>query len=182
MSTVREMRSDDIDALVRLDAQLFADDAWPATTWWEELAQRPRREYVVLAETDDDAVLAYGGVDHGGETADVMTIGVAPSAQGRGLGARLLADLEERAAARGANGVLLEVRADNAAALALYQRAGWRQVHVRRRYYQPGDVDALILAKTLGRTGTTARDGNNRGGGTTARGGNNREEVSRGVR
>ena len=56
-----------------------------------------------------------------------------------------------------------------APALALYERAGWRQLHVRRRYYQPGDVDALILGKTLltgpAERGTTEAFGNNAGGG-----------------
>jgi ribosomal-protein-alanine N-acetyltransferase len=72
------------------------------------------------------------------------------------LGHVILGELESRAAAGGASGVLLEVRADNAAALALYDRAGWRQVHVRRRYYQPEDVDALILAKTVAAEGNPA--------------------------
>ncbi len=150
--TFREPVWTDIDTLVALDRESFADDAWPATTWWEEFALRPRRDYVV-AETADGELAAYGGIDHGGDTADIMTIAVAPAAQGHGLGARILAELERRAAARGATGALLEVRADNTAALALYRRAGWRQVHVRRRYYQPGDVDALILAKSLGEKG-----------------------------
>lgn len=165
--TVREMTSTDIDALVVFDATLFADDAWPATTWWAELAERPRREYLVLEQ--DGALLAYGGVDHGGESADIMTVAVVREAQGRGNGAAMLDALEEAAGRRGATGALLEVRADNAPALALYERAGWRQLHVRRRYYQPGDVDALILGKTLltgpVERGTTAAFGNNAGGG-----------------
>ncbi|MCA0335542.1 MAG: ribosomal protein S18-alanine N-acetyltransferase [Actinobacteria bacterium] len=145
--TVREMHSRDLPALETLDAELFGADAWPVATWWAELAERPRREYVVVE--DEGGILAYGGLDHGGETADVMTIAVAPTARGRGLGRTVLAELERRASAGGASGALLEVRADNAAALALYEKSGWRQVHVRRRYYQPGDVDALIMAKTL---------------------------------
>ena len=75
--TVREVTSADIDALVEFDATLFADDAWPATTWWAELAERPRREYLVLEQ--GGALLAYGGVDHGGESADIMTVAVDPS-------------------------------------------------------------------------------------------------------
>jgi ribosomal-protein-alanine N-acetyltransferase len=165
--TVREVTSADIDVLVEFDATLFADDAWPATTWWAELAERPRREYLVLEQ--DGALLAYGGVDHGGESADIMTVAVVREAQGRGHGAAMLDALEEAAGRRGATGALLEVRADNAPALALYERAGWRQLHVRRRYYQPGDVDALILGKTLltgpVERGTTAAFGNNAGGG-----------------
>ena len=45
---------------------------------------------------------------------------------------------------------MLEVRADNPAARALYAGAGFEQLSMRRRYYQPGDVDALVLRKRLG--------------------------------
>ncbi len=158
----RDLCSRDIDRLVALDARLFADDAWPASTWWAELAERPRREYIGWVTDDGDgtaSLMAYGGLDLSGEAADVMTIAVAPEAQGRGLGARVLAELEARALARGAQHGLLEVRADNAAARSLYERAGWRELHVRRRYYQPGDVDAIILGKALGENGSGERRG-----------------------
>ncbi len=145
---VREVSWPDLEQLVALDAELFADDAWSASTWWAELAERPKREYLVIAEGADD-VLAYGGVDHGGEIADIMTIAVAPAAQGRGLSRIILAELERRARARGAEHLLLEVRADNEPAVALYLSSGWSQLSVRRRYYQPGDVDALILRKSF---------------------------------
>ena len=78
-----------------------------------------------------------------------MTIAVCTAYRGMGLGDRLLGDLVARAAARGAQSLLLEVRADNAPALALYARHGFEQVSVRRRYYQPGDVDALVLRRRL---------------------------------
>lgn len=144
---LRELDWRDIETLVRLDAALFADDAWPAATWWAELAERPRRDYVVATEGGD--VVAYGGLDHAGEAADIMSVAVAPEHQGRGLGRLVLAELERRAAAGGARGVLLEVRSDNIAARALYAGHGYDEIHVRRRYYQPGDVDALILRKLL---------------------------------
>ena len=108
--------------------------------------------------TDTDGVLGYAGLDHGGDVADVMTIAVAPRAQGRGLGRVLLDELERRAAARGAGHVILEVRADNVAARALYERAGYALISTRRRYYQPGDVDALVLRKALHENGPAMRD------------------------
>lgn len=147
MSTLREMRWQDIEQLVALDAELFADDAWPAATWWAELAERPRRDYVVVEE--DGRVVAYGGLDHGDEAADVMSIAVAPDAQGRGLGRRVLQELEARAGAGGARGVLLEVRADNDPARTLYSHNGYEDIHVRRNYYQPGNVDAVIMRKVF---------------------------------
>ena len=45
---------------------------------------------------------------------------------------------------------MLEVRADNTAARSLYDHSGYVVLSTRRRYYQPGDVDALVMRKTLG--------------------------------
>ncbi|HEX2704538.1 MAG TPA: GNAT family N-acetyltransferase, partial [Candidatus Lustribacter sp.] len=57
--------------------------------------------------------------------------------------------LEHRARSRGAAYLMLEVRADNASAIRVYERRGFDVATVRRRYYQPGDVDALVMRKTL---------------------------------
>ena len=144
---LREAHWTDIPALAALERDLFAHDAWAEPTWWAELAGRPRRDYVLL--TDADGVVGYAGLDHGGDVADVMTVAAAPRAQGQGLGRRLLIELERRALARGAASVLLEVRADNAAARRLYERSGYTLLSTRRRYYQPGDIDALVMRKRL---------------------------------
>jgi ribosomal-protein-alanine N-acetyltransferase len=152
VTVLREVHWTDIEQLTRLEHELFADDAWTEQTWWAELAGRPRREY--LAGVEGAELLGYAGLDHGGEVADIMTVAVTPAARGRGLGRRLLDELEARAAARRAASVMLEVRADNVAAIGLYERAGYVVVSTRRRYYQPGDVDALVMRKNLSDRGT----------------------------
>lgn len=141
---LRDLEWTDLARLAGLEQQLFADDAWSEATWWSELAGRPRRDYVV-ATTSDGTVVGYAGLDVSGDVADVMTIATAPDQQGRGTGRLLLAELVRRATVRGVGAVLLEVRADNDAARSLYDRAGFEVISVRRRYYQPGDVDALVM-------------------------------------
>ena len=74
----------DIPVLAALEPELFAADAWSEASWWSELAQRPRRSYVVAEQ--DGAVAGYAGIDRAGEIADVMTIAVAPDGAGAGLG------------------------------------------------------------------------------------------------
>jgi len=145
--TLREMTWRDIPALAGLEPELFAQDAWTEQSWWAELAGRPRRCYVVAER--GDAIVGYAGVDAGGEVADVMTIAVAPTAQGQGLGRVLLQWLIGQAQRGGAEHLMLEVRADNVAAQRLYTSAGFAMLSVRRRYYQPGDVDALIMRLQL---------------------------------
>lgn len=138
----------DIPWLAALERELFGVDAWTEATWWAELAARPRRAYTVAVD-DRNGVVGYAGVDLSGEVADVMTVAVAPSAQGQGLGAALVQHLVDTSAAHGAAHLLLEVRADNPPALRLYERAGFRVISTRRRYYQPGDVDAHVMRREV---------------------------------
>lgn len=106
----------------------------------------------VSANGHPEHILGYAGLDVAGSTADVMTIAVTPEARGTGLGRRLLDHLVTAATHAGAEALLLEVRADNDPALRLYERAGFDRLTVRRRYYQPGDVDAVIMRKLLKET------------------------------
>lgn len=141
------MRWQDIPTLAQLDTDLFEDDAWSESTWWSELAGRPRRAYTVIESAG--TILGYAGLDLGGEVADVMTVAVDPGSQGQGYGQALLAWMTATAQESGARYLMLEVRADNVVAIGLYGTAGFTRLSVRRRYYQPGDVDAYIMRKEL---------------------------------
>jgi ribosomal-protein-alanine N-acetyltransferase len=138
------MRWWDVEEVVALERQLFGATAWTPETFWSELAA-PDRWYAVLTDEATGAITGYAGLMAVGGEADVQTIAVAPAAQGRGLGALLLDALVAEAARRGAGSLLLEVRADNAAAVRLYASRGFERIAVRRGYYQPGDVDAEIM-------------------------------------
>jgi [ribosomal protein S18]-alanine N-acetyltransferase len=153
---LREMRWWDIEPVLALESTLFPEDAWSRQMFWAELAHargpEPTRRYLVAEAVDDRtpagprALAGYGGLAAVAGTGDIQTIGVLPAHQGTGLGARLLAALLTAAAADfGCREVLLEVRVDNARAQRLYERFGFVPVGVRRGYYQPGDVDALVM-------------------------------------
>jgi ribosomal-protein-alanine N-acetyltransferase len=138
------MRWWDIPAAQQLEQALF-DDPWSGEQFLAELAHVPEtRWYTVL--TDDDGLLAYAGLRAVDGDADVQTIGVAPRAQGRGLGGRLLDDLLAQAVIRGCGQAFLEVRADNEAALALYGSRGFRRTGVRPGYYGRG-LDAIVMRR-----------------------------------
>jgi ribosomal-protein-alanine N-acetyltransferase len=155
---LRDLAWTDIEVLTAAEAVIFPDDAWSAESWWAELAERPRRDYVV-AVADGDEILGYAGLDHAGDVADVMTIATLPPARGRGVGHLLLQEILGRADDRRAEAVLLEVRADNAAAIALYEHAGFAVISVRRRYYQPEGVDALVMRRLLTGAAPTPSEG-----------------------
>ncbi|WP_233518639.1 GNAT family N-acetyltransferase [Streptomyces corynorhini] len=90
-------------------------------------------------------IVGYAGLAAAGGLADVQTIAAARDQWGTGLGARLLTDLLQHATAFECEEVLLEVRVDNTRAQRLYERFGFEPIGFRRGYYQPGNVDALVM-------------------------------------
>ena len=129
------------------ERELFGPTAWTAETFWSELAHPESRRYLVAE--DGERLLGYAGLLVPGPEADVQTIAVLPGAQRLGVGRLLLSALIELAAQAGATWLLLEVRADNEAAIALYRGAGFERIALRRRYYQPGDADAWVMRLRL---------------------------------
>lgn len=160
--SLREMRWWDIGPVLELEHDLFPDDAWSPGMFWSELAlargPAATRRYVVATLNGDDRdsaagdapgrIVGYAGFAAAGETGDVQTIATARSQWGTGLGARLLTELLAAASAFECREVLLEVRVDNIRAQRLYERFGFEPVGVRRGYYQPGNVDALVMRRT----------------------------------
>jgi ribosomal-protein-alanine N-acetyltransferase len=134
----------DVETLLPLERHLFGATAWTAEMFWAELAH-PGTRWYVRASDDDGEVIGYAGLLVPGPEADVQTIAVAPAAQGRGVGGTLLDALITRARERGATSLMLEVRADNPPAIRLYEKRGFERIAIRRRYYQPGDVDAWVM-------------------------------------
>lgn len=143
--TFTEMTLHHLEAVHILETDLFPADAWPLEMFLAEL-QHPTRGYI--AAFDRDLLVGYAGVMSIAETADVQTIAVRPTYEGRGIGRAMLDFLHREAAARGAETILLEVRADNPRAQDLYTKNGYAHLHTRPGYYNDG-VDALIMQAPL---------------------------------
>ncbi len=93
----------------------------------------------------------YAGLlsPQGAADADIQTIAVAPDARRHGLGRTLMRALIAEAVERGARRVFLEVRADNPGAQHLYETLGFGSIGLRRGYYQPDNVDAVVMRLEL---------------------------------
>ncbi|MEU1433400.1 ribosomal protein S18-alanine N-acetyltransferase [Streptomyces sp. NPDC005786] len=148
-AALREMRWWDIDPVLDLEHELFPDDAWSAGMFWSELAHargpQATRRYVVAEDPVSGRIVGYAGLAAAGDLADVQTIGVTRGHWGGGLGSELLTDLLKHATAFECAEVLLEVRVDNTRAQKLYERFGFEPIGFRRGYYQPGNIDALVM-------------------------------------
>jgi [ribosomal protein S18]-alanine N-acetyltransferase len=143
------MTKRDMPAIMSLEQELFPDDAWTPEMFAEEFAQ-PASRRLYLAAEEGTSLIGYAGMMFtGGPQADVVTLAVAPQRWGRGTGTALLLALVDEARRRGHTEVLLEVREDNPRARRLYQRHGFTEVGIRREYYQPSGIDAVVMRRAL---------------------------------
>jgi len=144
------LRRKDIARCVEIEKILFpGDDPWSARAFHSELDIG--NFYLAARPDDSDELVGYAGLAvvgrrRGEYEASVHTIGVEPDSQGQGIGTALLLALLARADELEAP-VFLEVRTDNTAALALYERHGFERVGVRKRYYQPSGADAYTMVR-----------------------------------
>lgn len=135
----------DLDEVVAVERAAFAGaQPWSADALWAELAGVPDRRLYLVAT--DGPVVGYAGLAWADDTADIMTVAVRPQRARQGIGRALLDALLGAAHARRVREVLLEVRADNQPAQALYERAGFVPI-ARRRGYYPGGVDGVVMRR-----------------------------------
>ena len=142
---IRPAAATDVPSLLALEADLFGPDAWSEASLRDELDGPGRRAVVLVSGAE---VVAYAVTMRAGDVVDLQRIAVRPDHQRQGLAARLLADALAAARADGADRMLLEVSAANAAAVAFYDAQGFTRIDVRGRYYRD-DSDALVLARPL---------------------------------
>lgn len=136
-----------LEQVLALERESFPGSSWTAEQLWSELAQVSRGRHYVVACTPDGAVCGYAGLAVTGDSADIMTVAVAPGLRRRGLGRALVVDLLEHAADNRVHEVLLEVAADNTAAQALYAHLGFTMLSRRRDYYGAGRDGVVMLRR-----------------------------------
>lgn len=142
-TVLRRMRWWDIPDVMAIEEIVFPGTAWSPAQFWSELAQEDR---TYLVAEQEDRLVAYGGVMVRPPTADIQTIAVDADHRGRGIARSLLGRLLATADQGRCTEVLLEVSADNASAIALYESEGFDAIARRTSYYGPGR-DALIMRR-----------------------------------
>lgn len=135
----------DVDAMVALENQSFSTD------------RLARRNFLRFLRCGNCVLLvARDGVTFAGyilvlfrarsDAGRIYSIVVNPECRGRGVGETLLAAGEQAARDRKCARMRLEVRPDNAAAIRLYEKNGYRRFGTFPAFYEDG-TDALRLEK-----------------------------------
>jgi [ribosomal protein S18]-alanine N-acetyltransferase len=141
-----KLKPSDAARCAELESLLFeGDDPWPERAF---LAELKAKHIHYVAARREDKLVGYAGIARLGRTRpyeyEIHTIGVDPAYQGQGIGRRLVSQLLELAAD---SVIFLEVRTDNAPAIALYESFGFVNVGLRRRYYRASGADAYTMKR-----------------------------------
>jgi ribosomal-protein-alanine N-acetyltransferase len=150
--TVRPATADDVLAVAALEQENLGDDAWS-----EGLVEQgvigalPTVRYFVaeVDASDGQSVVGHAVASVVADIAELQRIAVDPAHRRTGVASALLDAVVDAAREGGADRLLLEVREDNAGALAFYAARGFVEVDRRRRYYRDG-ATAVVLRLGLG--------------------------------
>ena len=151
---VRTAVAADLKAIAAIE-QAAAPHPWSLSQF---LGSRLRDDCMLVLESAQGEVAGFALIQQVLDEATLLNIAVHPSEQGRGRGAELLGAVLERALQLGVRRLLLEVRADNTRAIALYRRFGFAEDGRRRNYYPTatGRQDALLMSLELEAAGERA--------------------------
>ena len=145
---IRRAAPADLEALLALERRAFTTD---------HLSRRQYRRHIgsdsarVLTAVDASGLLGKAVVffRSNSDVARLYSIAVADAARGRGIGEALVRAVERAAHAHGRRRLRLEVRQDNAGAIRLYERLGYRRFGAHAGFYEDG-ADAWRYEKDLG--------------------------------
>jgi ribosomal protein S18 acetylase RimI-like enzyme len=134
----------DLKDLFQLEKVCFQLDAWPLL---DILGVLTIPQVIRLKAVDQEILVGFIAVDlrRSQKTAWIATLAVLPAYRKSGIGSTLLQICEGEV---NLPRIRLSVRQSNQPAIQLYQKHGYQQIEVWKKYYKGGD-NALVFEKVI---------------------------------
>jgi len=151
---IREMSEHDLLEVVEIEESCGLS-LWGWDAYHYELAQGDRQlmlvalDHLTHSNNGSKHVAGFIASRYSADELHINNVAVRPQFRRRGIGEALINAVLRAAASRGARQALLEVRASNSAAKALYARCGFRMTGKRKNYYREPPEDALLMSLTF---------------------------------
>ena len=138
-----------VEAVTAIEAVIQQQEPWSNQTLID-LLEQDSIQLMIMNNRANDKVVGYCLYQVLFEQAEILRIGTHPDYQRQGIASKIFKKLNEVLQVQHVEALLLEVRADNTAAIALYEQQGFTMIHRRKGYYQLGlqsAIDALIMQR-----------------------------------
>ena len=136
-----------VEAVAAIEAVIQRQEPWSNQTL-NELLEQDSIQLMIMNNRANDKIVGYCLYQVLFEQAEILRIGTHPNYQRQGIASKIFAKLNEVLQVQQVEALLLEVRADNIPAIALYEQQGFMLIHRRKGYYNLGlqsAIDALIM-------------------------------------
>ncbi len=143
---INDAREELLPQIQKIEQQSFSV---PWTDAMLRMQLQPDSHVFLTAETENGAVVGYVGMLYVLDEGYISNVAVRPDCRRQGVAEALLTALEARGRALMLSFLTLEVRESNAAAVALYEKRGYRVVGRRKNYYEKPTEDAVLMTLTL---------------------------------
>ncbi|MBQ9858499.1 MAG: ribosomal protein S18-alanine N-acetyltransferase [Oscillospiraceae bacterium] len=137
--------------LEHLDDVLSLEKLCFSNPWTEgQLLSEIESEYgCIFVKYDGDAPIGYCIYHMAGDQAELYRIGTDPDKRGQGIGDDLMKEGVSWAKGQCAESIFLEVRASNIPAISLYEKHGFENIGMRKKYYTDPIEDAVIMVRKV---------------------------------
>ena len=146
MRNIRKMAAEDISQVETIEKQLFSLP-WSEKSFLDAL-RTPENVYLVCEE--DGVIAGYCGMWTVFGEGNITNMAVGPDFRRRGIAEQLMNEMERLGRDMGVDDFFLEVRESNDAARGLYEKTGYKNIGVRKRFYERPVEDAVVMSKMYG--------------------------------
>lgn len=144
---LRDMTEADLDAVLTIERAVHVHP-WTLGNFSDALRSRYQCK---VYESVAQELIGYAVMMLAVDEAELLDIAIAASQQRKGQGRKLLNEMLALARHHEMRRMVLEVRASNVSAIALYRSAGFSDIGLRRDYYPAGSgrEDAILMGRGL---------------------------------
>ena len=144
---IRKMTENDLEQVLRIEAESFPESPWPEKEFLYELHENPFS--VLMVYEKDGKILGYIDWWIMYDQAQIANIAVSNEARRKGIGQKLMDACIHDSIGQGCEFLSLEVRVSNTPAYTLYEKNGFIRAALRKQYYENGE-DAYLMVKPIG--------------------------------
>ena len=145
MLLIRNATIHDIDEIYNIECETYSTHHWSKKSFISELTNEYSKYLVCELESEINRIIGFAGYWIVGNEGHITTMAVRPLNRKKGVADILLYNLIQTAIHNNIKWLTLEVRISNYPAIALYSKYQFKQLGIRKNYYQDNNEDALIL-------------------------------------
>ena len=145
MLKIRKISILDIDEIYAIECETYEVHHWSKKSFTSEFTSEYSKYFLCESSSDNKEILGYAGYWIVGNEGHITTMVTSPNHRRRHVADILLYSIINSALSNRIKWLTLEVRISNIAAIGLYTKYNFKQLGIRKKYYQDNNEDALIL-------------------------------------